>query len=74
MSWLLVGMALALSVVMAIALGVVVYDVIVAVVLLLGALLRAMWPSPTAAAIGSRALPPAATIDGKPTTMALQKK
>ena len=61
-------MALALCVVMALALCVVVEAVIVALVLLLGALFCAMWPSPTAAAIGSRALPPAATIDGKPTT------
>jgi hypothetical protein len=53
---------------MALALCVVVEAVIVALVLLLGALFCAMWPSPTAAAIGSRALPPAATIDGKPTT------
>ena len=61
-------MALALCVVTALALCVVVEAVIVALVLLLGALLCAMWPSPTVAAIGSRALRPAATTDGKPTT------
>jgi len=61
-------MAFALCVVMALALGVVVEAVIVALVLLLGALLCAMWPSTTRAAIGSLALRPAATIDGKPTT------
>ena len=61
-------MALALCVVMALAIWVVVEAVIVALVLLLGALLCAMWPSPTVAAISSRALRPAATIDGKPTT------
>ena len=60
-------MALALCVVTALALCVVVEAVIVALVLLLGALLCAMWPSPTVAAIGSRALRPAATADGKPT-------
>ena len=35
---------------------------------LLGALLCAMWPSPTVAAIGGLALRPAATIDGKTAT------
>ena len=61
-------MAFALCVVLALPLCVVVEAVIVALVLLLGALLCATWPSATVAANGSRALRPTATIDGKPLT------
>ena len=61
-------MAFALCGVMALPLCVDVEAVIVALVLLLGALLCATWPSATVAANGSRALRPAAIIDGKPAT------
>jgi hypothetical protein len=61
-------LAFALCGVMALPLCVDVEAVIVALVLLLGALLCATWPSATVAANGSRALRPAAIIDGKPAT------
>ena len=42
--------------------------IVTLVPVLLGALLCAMWPSPTVAAIGSLVLRPVANIDGKPAT------